>query len=72
MCMSLKGLDMLQNLVELNLADNSIEKIGMFLFLHFYFLLRVGKQLKQFQISSKGTASILIPTFRILICLGTI
>ncbi len=31
-CVSLKGLNALQNLEELNLADNNIEKIGRFYF----------------------------------------
>lgn len=31
MCVFLKGLNTLQNLKELNLADNNIEKIGRFL-----------------------------------------
>lgn len=32
MCVFLKGLNALQNLEELNLADNNIEKIGRFFF----------------------------------------
>lgn len=38
MPMFLKGLNTLQHLVELNLADNNIEKIGMFLFVVVFFL----------------------------------
>lgn len=73
----LKGLKLLQNLKELNLADNNIEKIGRFLessvfsmatFTEIYFFEKKKIFIKYWFTSFKGIALILMSAFTILIC----
>lgn len=78
-CYFPKGLNTLQNLKELNLADNIIEKIGRFIessLLSVPTLIAIlwavwGEKNKKILTSFQAIALILMSAFRVLICPGT-